>query len=117
MQTSVTGLNKGRNAAGMCDKRLRKENTASVSTSRVILEPAVTEQGESDMEIKIIKLDMITLLCLVFPPAPLFMSRHFFVCLSLLLFPEFPGSSGAKERVCSAFLRSSAQCNKCSTET
>ena len=72
MQTSVTGLNKGRNAAGVCDKRLRKENTVSVSNSRVIPEPAVTEQGESDMEIKIIKLDMITLLCLVFPPGSSF---------------------------------------------
>lgn len=72
MQTSVTGLNKGRNAAGVCDKRLRKENAISVShthtnwtlTTRVILETAVREGGDTNMEIQI-KLYMKPLFCLL----------------------------------------------------
>lgn len=42
MQASVTVLNKGRNAAGVCDKRSR----------RVILETVVREEAGSHIEIK-----------------------------------------------------------------
>lgn len=54
------------------------------------------------MEMKI-KLDMIPpppSVSLCFPSALLFLSRHFLLCLSLLLFPVFPGRSPKRSLFC-----------------
>ncbi len=105
MQTSVTLLNKDRNAAGVCDKGWGKKvpfHTQTKLKLSVILEAAVREQEDSDMEMKI-NLDMSSLLCLLlsfcFLWALLLLSHHIYSVFVFCFFQHFLVALQQKQRL------------------